>query len=343
MIFPFIPMSLALFSCFIYKLSDSLYTFIFMFATLLMILWLLLAEINWIKELMTVYMIGDDGELYRLHISQFWFKINNHTNLLNPMGMPSGKLTRIFFMIQNIKLVLQATKDITFDELVQMGRLTKIKNVTNVRNYKKTLVITADVENNKGIRPKKIRIRKVYDNISRIQEYLLIYQKDGIKEASKYDFKKKMRAESFLIKNRTAIQKSIRFLWVWTGVCLWFSMFTVYPTLNTLSNINSGRYEKTNVYAKEKQDGPTEVSFFYDEMEYKVHVKSSSLDPVDKGYKAEILIDTENPTNFFYSHDYSRVYTAVLSLYIIVILIYIISVLSQYVIDNIKNKNEKKK
>ncbi len=338
--FPVIPILLALFSCFIYKLSDNLYSTLFMTGTIILAVCFLLAEIHWLKELMTVYMIGDDGELYRLHISMFWYKIKQCTNLVNPMETTGGKWMQLFYMISNIKIALEAAGDVTFEELIQMGRLTRISGITNVSGYKKKICLCADIETKKGIRQGKIKIRKVYDNIDALKEYLVIYQSDGVKAAEKYDFKVKVNPLSYVKENKTLVQKSIRFILIWTGILLWISLFTVYSDLNKLSNINSGRYQKVVAYAEEKESGHTEASFVLNGEEHLINVSSGYLETDGEKYSVVVYVEAENPQNYFYKQAYGQMYKPVFVLYIMVVMIYLISNISQYIIDKVKAKKE---
>lgn len=339
--FPVIPILLALFSCFIYKLSDTLYSNLFMTGVIVLVIVFLLAEIHWLWELMTVYMVGDDGELYRLHISLFWYKIKQCTNLLNPMETTGGKWMQIFYMINNIRLVLEASGDITFDELIQMGRLTRISGITDVKNYKKMICLSADIETRKGVRQGKIKIRKVYDNIDSLNEYLVLYQSAGVKVAGQYDFKVKKNPITYVVEeNKTSIRKSIRFILIWTGIMLWFSLFTVYPDLNKLSNINAGTYEKVVAYAKEKESGHTEASFLLDGKEYIIDVASGYLVTDGDKYSVPIYANKENPKNYFYKQTYGQMYKPVIVIYFMIIIIYLISKISQYVIDKLKENKK---
>lgn len=333
--FPLIPILLALFSCFIFKLSDTVYSAMFMTGTILLTVLFLVAEIRWLWEMLTVYVAGEDAALYRLHISVFWYKIKDCTNLLNQMNTAGSKWMQLFYMIQNIKLALAEAGDISFDELIQMGRLTRITQITEVENRKKSLVLYADFENNKGIRKRKIKIRKVYDDIDALQEYAEIYQNKGKAAAGAYNFKIKKNPSAYVIGVRTPIQKLIRFLIVWTGIMLWLSLFTVYSDLNKLSNINSGRYQKTEAYAGTIESEYGKASFQYNEMEYTIDVKAEYLKPDGEGYTISIYFDTENPQNYFRSQIYGLMYKPIFVIYFTVILLYLISVITQYIIDKL--------
>ncbi len=336
--FPVIPILLALFSCFIYKLSDTMYSTLFMMGSMLLVMVFLVAEIHWVWELLTVYMVGEDGDLYRLHISGFWYKIKNCTNLLNPMETSGGKWLQIFYMINNIKLALETAGDITFDELIQMGRLTRISGITEVRNRKKSIILSADTECGKGKRKRKIVIRKVYDNIDALQAYAAIYQREGKEAAEAYDFKVKKNPASYITATPPRIRKLIRFLMVWTGIMLWFSLFTIYPDLNKLSNINSGRYEKTTAYADRKEWENNKASFVYDEKEYTIDVAAKYLKNHGEEYSVQIFFNTEEPQNYFRSEIYGLMYKPVFVIYFMVIILYLISGITQYLIDRMNEK-----
>ncbi|MCI8668025.1 MAG: hypothetical protein HFI34_00665 [Lachnospiraceae bacterium] len=338
--FPFISILLALFSCFIYYLSDSMYSTLFIAGTILLTILFLVAEIRWLWELLTVYVAGEDGELYRLHISIFWYKIKGCTNLLNPMNTAGGKWMQIFYMIQNIKLALEGAGDISFDELIQMGRLTRITSITEVENRKKSFVISAEIENQKGIRKGKISIRKVYDHIDALQEYADIYKNSGKEAAEAYNFRYKKNASDYM-PGRTSVQKLLRFLTVWTGIILWLALFTVYPDLNKLSHINSGRYQKTEAYADSTESQHGRAFFLYNGKDYVIDVKKEYLKPDGEGYTVSIYFDTENPQKYFCSQIYGLMYKPVFIIYFAVIILYLISGISQYFIDIIVAKKRK--
>lgn len=330
--FPFISILLALFSCFIYHLSDTMYSVLFMAGTVLLTILFLGAELRWLWELLTVYVAGEDGALYRLHISVFWYKIKNCANLLNPMNTAGGKWMQIFYMIQNIKQALERAGDIGFDELIRMGRLTRITGITEVENRKKSFVISAEIENQKGIRKGKICIRKVYDHIDALQEYADLYKNSGREAAEAYDFRYKKNASDYILE-RTPVRKLMRFLTVWTGIILWLALFTVYPDLNKLSHINSGRYQKTEAYADNAGSQHGKVVFQYNGKDYVIDVKEEYLKPDGEGYKVSVYFDTENPQKYFCSQIYGLMYKPVFVIYFTVIILYLISGISQYFID----------
>ena len=330
--FPFISILLALFSCFIYHLSDTMYSALFMTGTILLIVLFLGAEIRWLWEMLTVYVAGEDGALYRLHISVFWYKIKNCTNLLNPMNTAGGKWMQLFYMIQNIKLALERAGDIGFDELIRMGRLTRITGIMEVENRKKSFIISGEIENQKGIRRGKISIRKVYDHIDALQEYADIYKTKGKEAAEAYNFRFKKDASAYVIE-RTPFQKLKRFLTVWTGILLWLALFTVYPDLNKLSHINSGRYQKTEAYADTVESEHVKAVFQYNGKDYMIDVKDEYLKPDGEGYTVSIYFDTENPQKYFRSQIYGLMYKPVFVIYFTVIILYLISGITQYIID----------
>lgn len=333
--FPFISILLALFSCFIYHLSGSVYSALFTAGTVLLTVWFLGAEIRWLWEIMTVYVAGEDGTLYRLHISVFWYKIKNSTNLLNPLNTAGGKWLQLFYMIRNIKPALEGAGDIGFDELIRMGRLTGITGITEVENRKKSLVISADIEDQKGIRRRRIRIRKVYEHIDALQEYATIYKNRGKEAAEAYDFRYKNEASAYIVGIPTPVQKLKRFFAVWTGILLWLALFTVYPDLNKLNHINSGRYRKTEAYAETAGSEHGKAVFRYNGTEYTIDVKDEYLKPEGNGYTVSIYFDTEQPQKYFYTRIYGLMYKPVFVIYFMGIILYLISVITQYMIDRL--------
>ena len=107
--FPLLPMILAVISAAIINIPNGVYTGLMAVGTILLTFALLLMELRWIIELLTVYAIGEDGEVYRLRISTFWYEVKNCPNLLNPTGIsgPGGRIYRMLNMVSNIRVALE--------------------------------------------------------------------------------------------------------------------------------------------------------------------------------------------------------------------------------------------
>lgn len=333
--FPLIPILLALFSCFVIWIPDEIYRRLFGAGTALAILLFLFQMVRWIRELLTVYMIGEDGEFYRLYVSVFWYQVKDCMDLIQPEKMTKGRLTRLFYMIQHIRSALERSGDISFEELIEMGRLTRFSHIREVKGTKKYISFCAELENKKGNRTRKIRIRNVYDVPESMECYLKVYEKKGMEAAGKANIQVKRTVEELLGRERTPAEKLGRFVFIWTGIMLWVSLFTIVPDLNKLGKINANQVVLTEVAVKPGKETETYIgTYTYGEKAFTIRVAASLI---EKGVDTvQIYLNRENPYAYFFARHYGVSYQPMCILYLTVLAIKLFSSLTQLLIDGIK-------
>ena len=308
-IFPFIPLFLSLFSCFIQKISYDLYRILLFLAAIVLIIIMAASIILWVFNMMRVYIIDEKGELYRLRASTFWYKIKDKMYLINPTGSTGGRLMRVFYMINNIKVVLMATaEDVTYEDFIAMGKMEKLSEISNVVVNKKSVRLTAKVESKKGTERKNIYIKRVFEKDEKFCEYLKILGDTGSYIEAKECFNIKNNKENESIKNNiknnaSNLKRFIRFTIKWTCVMAWIAVFTVSSDLSRLSKINAGEYVQ-------------------------------SVDDKNR----EIYVSVKDEDKYFLKSDYGKTYKPVLVIYFSVEIIYAIMKITDEVI--LKAKKE---
>lgn len=332
--FPLVPILLALFSCFVMPLSDTWYTRLFAIGTVAMLAVFLFAVVRWILELLTVYLVGEDGELYRLHISLFWYQTKGCMDLIQPEGMTGNRLMQMIFMIQNIKIALERSSDITFDELIQTGKLTRFSNISQVKNKKDAVFFSAEVETDKGIRRRKIRIRKVYDYVDGLSLYLQVYAEQGRMAAAKQDLRVRRTVEELLGNKKTVLFKLRRFLFTWTGIMLWLSLFTINPDLNKLSKMNAGQFVHVTAEVDQPEGKMVTAEFLFENQSYTLEVAGGQVEQKQELSVVDLYINKEDPYEFFYAKTYGVAYKPVCIIYLSVICVYLFSTIVQMIIDS---------
>lgn len=230
-IFPFVPLVFALFSHLIQKIPYDIFEKMLIFVTILCIVILLGNILNVLKDMMTVFIINELGDLYHLKISVFWYKIKDKMYLLNPSGMAGGKLIRLFYMINNIKIVLQSVfDDISYDDLIAMGKMERLSKIENVKIGKKHISFNAYLESKKKRENIKIRIKRLFERDAEFCEYLKIYESKGKKEASKVKFDDKVNYSDLVKIDDTPLRhlkKLRKFTINWICIMAWVAAFTI--------------------------------------------------------------------------------------------------------------------
>lgn len=302
-IFPFIPLILELVSCFVTYLDSRKFKMWMFILSSILVIWLFVQIFIFINRIFHVLMIDENGVLYRLKISNFWYKIKNQTILLNPMGTSGGRLLRLFYMINNIKLVLQNISDtVTYEELIAMGKLEKFSEISDVIVNKKNICFNAKVKSASGERIKKVKIARVYENDFQIISYL-----KG-EDYSKPELMSKIMEE--LHNAKTSVKKMINFSINWICIMAWISVILLSSDLGKLSKINAGIY-KESVIEIEKNDKITEIE---------VYISDSG--------------------DYFKKSEYGNLYKPVFVVFFSVEIIYLVSKATDILIDYLK-KDEK--
>lgn len=310
-IFPFIPLLLSLFSCYVKIIPNNVYKALIFLAGILGMIIMFTYIAKWIKNLMTVFMIDEEFNLYRLKISVFWYKIKDKMYLLNPDGMTGGQLMRIFYMINNIKLVLESvTEDITYEEFINMGKMEKISEIKNVEIKKKRITFNSNIISQKGHNEKKIRLARVFEKDEKFCEYLISYEKGGKEAASKVNFDNNSKSNSEELinnkKNKSPLRKLANFAAVWTCIMAWVAAFTLSSDMGRLSKINSGQYILVN----------------------------RQLETGDE----EIYVNINDDKDYFKKSDYGNLYKPVFVIYVSPLIVYGIMKGADVVIANVKSK-----
>lgn len=302
-IFPFVPLLLALFSCFVKRISSNLYRGILFGAAIIFTILMVINIVLWVLNIMRVYIIDEKGYLYRIKISTFWYKVKDKMYLINPMGNVSGRLMRLFYMINNIKTVLSATaEDITYEDFIAMGRMDRISDISDVVIKKKCIRMTAHIENKYGKRKKKINIKRIYEKDIMFCEYLKSVNDNGMTEEAKKSFLQSGNIKKDIIKNKDGnLKKFIRFTVKWTSIMCWIAVFTISSDLSRLSMINSNKY----------------------------------VESVDKENR-EIYVSVDDDSKYFLKSDYGKTYKPVIVMYISVEIIYAVMKLTDGFILKIK-------
>lgn len=303
-IFPFVPLFLALFSCFVRKLSDETYKRgMFLFAGI-MLIGMITYIVIWIRRMFYVYIIDEKGNLYRLRISNFWYKIRGKMFLLNPAGVGGNRFTRLYYMLCNIKSVLDdITETVSYEELITMGRLERIFDVSEVRITKKKIRFHAKVQGAKGVQEGNVSIGRVYENDRQLTNYLL--KKDYKESESVRDILEEIRQE------RTPLKKIVSFTLTWTCIFAWAAVVFLSRDLNRLSKINAGEFVKTEM---EVADGGKTVT-------------------------KQVYVSVENEETYFLVSEYGKMYRPVLIIYISVEFLYLISKGTDMVISSLKKED----
>lgn len=317
--FPFIPLLLSLFSCYIKKLPNDIYRISFFCLAIIGVIIMFEYMAVWIKNVMTVFIIDKKHNLYRVRISVFWYKIKDKMYLLNPGGATGNRLMRIFYMINNIKSVLGAAiEDITFDEFISMGRMERLSDIKKVRITNKRIVFSATVISKSGKADKRIRILKAFEQTEKFCEYLKICEESGTEAAKGIIFDGKINVEDLLIK-KTEISPLIKlkkFTLKWTSIMAWIAAITLSADLSRLSRINSGEYVLKNA---------EEVSAYHND------------DKKNNSDTEKIYVNVYNEKDYFKKSEYGVLYKPVLVIYVSPLLVYAFMVITDKVIDNIKN------
>lgn len=226
-IFPILPIIMNLYSKYAKYIKSDIYRWVLVVFGFVETAILLLYLFKWVKAVLTVYLINEEGEIYRLKISTFWYKIKDKSYLLNPMGTRVGKMSAIFYMIGNIKTVLDSVADeITYEEFISIGKMEKISQISEVKDLKKKVVFNAQIKDKSGQHMEKISIPKMYEKIESFVKFIQDMEKG--KKAGLKDFgTEECNAENFeFIKKKSKSEKFTGFTIKWTAIMLWMLALT---------------------------------------------------------------------------------------------------------------------
>lgn len=303
-IFPFVPLCLALISCFVMKIEDKTYKAGMFAASFILAAVMLTCMFFWIKRIFYVFIIDDKECLYRLKISNFWYKIKNQTFMLNPMGTSGGRLLRLFYMVHNIKYVLENISDtITYEELVCMGRLEQFTEISGVVVRKKKIIFKTKIKGAGKEEEKRITISRVYENDRQLVNYLM-----------HRDYREPEPVSQILEEIRkadTPVRKMVRFTWSWTCILAWAAVIFLSRDLGRLSKINAGEYVKSEV---------------------EIQVEGKKI-------KKEAYVSLRDEKEYFLVSDYGNLYKPVFVIYGSIELLYLVSRCTDLTIEKLKKEN----
>ena len=238
-IFPFVPLALIILSNWFIRISRKNYELILFAGGTILIVIMLYQIAMKLNDLLKVFIIDEEGNLYFLKISIFWYKIKDKMYLLNPTGAAGGRIFRIFYMISNIKLVLdRVTEEITFEDFIAMGKMNLYSEISDVKISKKKISFITQEISNKGKKKKTIRIHRVYEHDEEFCEYLRCFDEKGIEEAKKIRFNKKPDINEIILSgiNKKAINKLQSFTVKWVCIMAWISAFMGSSDVKLLKN-----------------------------------------------------------------------------------------------------------
>lgn len=313
-IFPFIPLLLSLFSCYVKLIPHHIYRIVFFAVAVVGVIVMFCYMLLWLNNVMTVFLIDEENHLYRLKISVFWYKIKNKMYLLNPGGAVGGRLMRLFYMIQNIKLVLEsATEDITFDEFITMGKMERLSDIREVKISRKRIQFHAAIKSQKGVSDKCIKLFRAFEQQDRLCEYLKIYEQEGAAATKRVVFDSKVHMEELLLKKleRSPIKKFVKFTVTWTCIMAWIAAFMLNSDLGRLSKMNAGEY--VLVQENDRYDTDDEA----------------------------VYVNIHNEKDFFRQSDYGKLYKPILILYISPIFVYALMKFTDAAINYAREKSKR--
>lgn len=304
-IFPFVPLCLALISCFVMKLEDKTYKAGMFAASFILVAVMLTCMVLWIKQIFYVFIIDDKECLYRLRISNFWYKIKNQTFMLNPMGTSGGRFLRLFYMVNNIKYVLENITDtITYEELIQMGRMEQFTEISGVVVRKKKIIFNTKIKGAGREEVKRITISRVYENDRQLVNYLMHRDYRESEPVS--------RIVEEIRQADTPVRKIVRFTLNWSCIIAWASVIFLSRDLGRLSKINAGEYVKSEV----------------------------EIQVEDRKVKKEAYVSLENEKNYFLVSDYGNLYKPIFVIYGSVELLYLVGRCTDLAIGRLKKEKE---
>lgn len=217
------------------EISNSTYTKVLIMEAVVIFVGFIYKIAKWVKQLLTVFII-DDGKLYTLRISMFWYKVRDKMYLINPTGLHQGRMLRFMYMINNIRLVFDsAAEDINFEEFVSMGKMHELLEIKNVTIKDKRISFKSTIKSNGEKKTSTIKIDRIFDKDKAFCNYLKTYEKDGVKEAAKVDFsgvtylKKLIFTKENYVGNQ--IEKLKRNSFFWVCMTMWFLILATYKNV----------------------------------------------------------------------------------------------------------------
>lgn len=312
-IFPFVPLGLNFYSMLVHKWDSQTYKRLLFAAAIVMAVCMLTWIAIWINRIFYVYMIDENGMLYRLRISNFWYKIKGQMHLLSPMGTAGGRLFRMYYMLLGIKKVLENISDtVTYEELIAMGKLWRFDNISEVKIEKRRITFKATIINRTTVAgrdsgqqktpaAKKVHISRVYEND---RQLICFLQKEDYRKPEKMS-----EIVQEIMRTETPVKKAVRFTLVWSSLMAWAAVILLSGDFARTAGIHAGDYKKG--------------------------VVTDST-----GQTREAYISVKDEEDYFYVSEYGRLYRSMTILYGSVELIYLISKGTDMVIDAVKKKEE---
>lgn len=218
-IFPFLVLILDLYTRYIGKISSTMYTAILIIGFILLVLIMLIRIYFWIDNVFHVFLINEEGNLYKLKVSAFWYKLRDKMYLLSPAGMGQKKIGMLMYMVANMKNVVDSiSENTTFEELIAMGRLEKLDSITDLKITDKKVSFFAEVTERSQTKKKKISYLRLYE-----EEHNLLNFLKGEDYRQKRDSAEIVKE---IFRGSTPQYKMIRFTKVWSAIMAWIAAVT---------------------------------------------------------------------------------------------------------------------
>ncbi len=218
-LFPVLVLLLDLYVKYIGKISPEIYRAILFGGFIILFMIMMLHICIWIDNVFHVFMIDENGQLYKLKVSAFWYKLRDKMYLLSPAGMGQKKIATLIYMIANMKYVVDSISETTtMEELIAMGKLEKIESISELKIGAKKVSFYAEVTEKSETKKKKISYLRLYEDGYNLENYLK--GEDYRKQRAKDEIVREIMREN------TPQYKMIRFTKKWSGIMAWIAAIT---------------------------------------------------------------------------------------------------------------------
>lgn len=324
LLYPGIPILIALFSCYAIYLSEEKYYQTFMAASIIYVIILAIILTYNFKRMFTVYIIDKEGGLYLVYLSVLWRRFKEEISTINLTGIPSIPLFKMFYILSNIKYILDNIENgIDCNELTTLGKMKQITNIREVRDSKRKITFYCVLKNGNKSYTKKIKIPKIYFKIDNLLEFIVDSEKN---KTSIGCFERKLDPEKYLIKERNPFGRIIKFSIIWLSIVLWLSLFTINSDLNRLSKINKGIYVKCQgeILEQTETNNKSEKTLL---IKTSPMEKTISVDSDRYSDNTSVYVSKENDS-YFFENEFGTMFKPMIVLFFSVLFIYIIWVIT---------------
>ena len=300
LVFPFVILVALIYSGMIKKIPAEKFKLILVLAAVVLILIMLLRISIWINDVFHVFIIDKNGNFYRLRVSTFWYKLKDKMYLLTPANVTGKKFMMLIYMVANMKNVVDSISDsITYDELIAMGKLEKLTDISELKVSNGIISFRANISEKNESSVKKIRCHRLYEN-----DFQLIRFLSGEDYREKEDSRKIIEE---LFKEQNSFGKILKFTKIWTCILEWVAVTLLSSDFSRMASINSGDYKKQII-------------------------------ETDSGKKKEAYVSVTDSNDYFYASSYGKLFKPVMIIYLSVEIIYIFSKGTDIVIAKTKKE-----